>query len=84
VAKDHARRGRLAPRRVLVGAGVLPDGGWQVVPDPAGPESDSVPARQGRAPVRGRGDVWRRATVADAEAQPTRRGFGWRDGDELC
>jgi hypothetical protein len=45
---------------------VLPGGGWQVVPDPAGPGPDPMPARQGRAPMRGRGDVWRRATVAAA------------------
>jgi hypothetical protein len=30
-----------------------------VAPDPARPEPDPVPARQGRAPMRGRGDVWR-------------------------
>jgi hypothetical protein len=45
---------------------VLPSGGWQVVPDPARFGPDLVPARQGRAPVRGKGDVWRRATVAAA------------------
>jgi hypothetical protein len=57
VAVAPARRGRLAPRRVL------PDDGWQVAPDQAGPGSDSVPARQGCTPVHG-GDVWRWAAVA--------------------
>jgi hypothetical protein len=47
---------------------VLPGGWRQVVPDLAGLGPDPVPARQGRAPVRGRGDVWRRATVAAAAA----------------
>jgi hypothetical protein len=45
------------PGESLSARGVLPDGGWQVVPDPAGPEPDPVSVRQGRAPVRGRGDV---------------------------
>jgi hypothetical protein len=45
---------------------VLPGGGWQVVPDPAGPGPDLVPARREHAPVHGRGDVKCRATVAAA------------------
>jgi hypothetical protein len=71
-----ARRGLLAPRRVL------PGGEWQVTPDSAGPGPDPVPTRQGRAPV----CVWGTTSSVGRRLRLARRGYGWRgdDGDGLC